>query len=58
MKTKLSESYLRKACKEAGLEPTGANMALAAFLNDPAFRERVTRFYFEKSMRDLRSEAE
>lgn len=57
MKTKLSQSYLRRSCKEAGLAPTGANMALAAFLNDQAFRERVTRFYFEKTMRELRGEA-
>lgn len=54
MKTKLSDQALREICEKKGLEPSKDNMALMAFLNDADFRERVTRFYFEKAMRDVR----
>ena len=47
-------AVLRESCEKNGLEPTKENMALVAFLNDADFRERVTRFYFDKAMRDVR----
>lgn len=50
MNTKLTEQKLSEICRENGLEATRENMALAAFLNDADFRERITRFYFDRAL--------
>ena len=51
--TKLTEQKLSEICRENGLEATRENMALAAFLNDADFRERITRFYFERALAEV-----
>jgi len=49
MKTKLNEKKLSQICKDNSIDSTKENMALAAFLNDADFREKVTMFYFERA---------
>lgn len=55
MKTKLSRETLSAAAKANGLADTSENQLFMAFMNDPEFRENVTRFFFEKALRDVRA---
>lgn len=48
--TKLTEAQLALGCMGNGLEVNRSNMALVAFFNDEEFRNKVTRFYFDRAV--------
>lgn len=49
MKTKLSRPQLRLNAEALGFDPDdGAALIAAAMVADPEFREKITRFYFER----------
>ena len=54
LQTKLTDSQLALACYESGLDASKENMAMAAFFNDADFREKVTRFYFNRAMSQVK----
>lgn len=56
METKLSRKQLEINAKALGFDHTD-NSALmaAAMVSDPEFREKLTRLFFEKAIREVRA---
>lgn len=54
MYTKLTRSQLETNAKALGFDPQepGA-LVTAAMVSDPEFREKVTRFFFERALSEL-----
>lgn len=53
METKLTEAQLALACYSNNVPATKENMAMMAFFNDADFRQKITRFYFDRAVRSV-----
>lgn len=56
IETKLTEAQLALACYGSGKEATKENMAVMAFFNDAEFREKITRFYFDRAVAEAKAQ--
>jgi hypothetical protein len=58
LRTHLSTPQLKKNAEALGLDANDRSaLAVCAMVSDAAFREQVTRFFFNRALAALRSEA-